>query len=119
MTANGVFPPCPDKPNCVSSQAPDKAHFIDPIRYAGDMRTAREKLVRVLKRMSGTRIVADQGDVIQVEFRTPLLRFVDDGMFWFDDVHKVIHVRSASRIGYSDLGANRRRIEIIRNLFAK
>lgn len=119
LIKDGVLAPCPDKPNCVSSQAPDRSHFIEPIRYSGDARAARRKLIQVLKRMSGTRIVLDEKDVIQVEFRTSLLRFVDDGVFWFDDGRKVIHVRSASRIGYSDLGTNRRRIENIRQLFAE
>jgi uncharacterized protein (DUF1499 family) len=54
---------------------------------------------------------------VHAESVSALFRFVDDVEFFFDDHQKVIHVKSASRTGYYDLGVNRRRIEIVRKRF--
>ena len=64
--------------------------------------------------MEGTKIVAREPGYLYVQFTTRLMKYVDDAEFWFDPVAGVIHVRSASRLGSSDLGVNRKRIEFIR-----
>jgi len=104
--------PCPSSPNCVSSQAAD-THFIKPFMVAGDIRASFEKLKDILERRSDTTIISADNNTIKVEFRTTL-GFVDDGIFLLDEINKQIHIRSASRSGYWDLGKNRRRIEEIR-----
>jgi uncharacterized protein (DUF1499 family) len=69
--------------------------------------------------LSRVRIVTQRDDYLHAEFTTPLLRFVDDVEFLADPAAGVIHVRSASRVGYSDLGVNRRRVRRIREAFEK
>lgn len=110
------LPPCPDKPNCVSTQATD-AHAIAPIRYRSAQREAMQRLLAVLRALPRTTIVEAGADAVRVEFRTRLFRFVDDALFVFDDQTRTIHFRSASRVGHSDLGVNRRRMEDIRSAF--
>jgi uncharacterized protein (DUF1499 family) len=59
-------------------------------------------------------VVQAEGDYLRCEFSTPLMRYTDDVEFWFDPAAQVVQVRSASRLGYSDRGANRARIEALR-----
>ncbi len=111
----GTLAPCPPSPNCVTSQAgDDTAHAIDPIAYQGDRQTARATLLKVLGVVPRTEIIAAGDDYIRVAFETRLLGFVDDGEFYLPPEESVIHIRSASRLGESDLGLNRRRLEQIR-----
>jgi uncharacterized protein (DUF1499 family) len=109
--------PCPRRPNCVSSQSPGTSHYIEPLHYDVSRTTARKKLIKILKGTHRTNIVSDKQNYIHAECRTRFLRFVDDLEFLFDDDDSVIHVRSASRLGYSDLGVNRRRVEQLRQDF--
>ncbi len=118
---NGWLLPCPDSPNCVSSHANpgDKSHYLPPIAFSAEPEQAWEKLQRVLKSMPGTTIVETKNNYLRAEFRSRIFGFVDDGEFLLDRHHKVIHFRSASRVGHSDLGANRKRIEMIRAKFSQ
>jgi uncharacterized protein (DUF1499 family) len=112
--------PCPETPNCVSSQATDKEHFIEPIAFTGTREDAQERLLQILKGSERSKISVVQENYIRVEFTSALFRFVDDVEFYLPRSESgkiVIHARSASRIGYSDLGANRSRIEKIRTKF--
>jgi uncharacterized protein (DUF1499 family) len=109
----GLLAPCPSSPNCVSSQTENDRHSIAPLVFRGDPNAAFARLKRVLSGRSDTTIVDDLPDYLRVELRTIL--FVDDGEFLLDRTNKVIHVRSASRLGYSDLGKNRSRLEAIRS----
>ncbi|WP_373501548.1 DUF1499 domain-containing protein [Desulfococcus sp.] len=115
--ASGRLPACPDRPNCVSSQAEDPARRIDPIPYAVSREAAKERLAEIIRSMPRSSIVMRGENYLQVEFKTAVMGFVDDALFYFDDVRKKIDVRSASRVGYSDLGANGKRIERIREKF--
>jgi uncharacterized protein (DUF1499 family) len=105
---------CPSSPNCVSSQD-DDGHRIAALTFTGDPDAAFDRLKLVLGRRSDTTIIEENTGYVRVELRTTL--FVDDGEFLLDRVGQVIHVRSASRLGYSDLGKNRRRMEEIRSQF--
>lgn len=111
--------PCPSSPNCVSSQAKDEAHRIEPLTYQGSREAAREKIKTLIAAMARSKIVADQEDYIHAEFRSRLFGFVDDVEFWFPEDAHLIHLRSASRVGYSDLGVNRKRVDRIRALFGE
>lgn len=113
----GHLSPCPDTPNCVSSQSEDVSHFIEPLRYEGSVADAKKVLISVVQSMKRTRIVSEERNYLHVECTTAVFRFVDDIEFLMDDPKKIIHIRSASRIGYSDLGVNRRRVERIRKRF--
>ena len=116
---DGKLSPCPSSPNCVSSQSPagDEEHYIQPLTYSGSPESARAALISVIESMKRTKIITVTDDYIYAEFTSRLFRFVDDVEFYIDDSAKTIHVRSASRLGKSDLGVNRKRIETIRELF--
>jgi uncharacterized protein (DUF1499 family) len=116
---NGRLAACPETPNCVSSQADDPRHAVDAIGFAGSAETAMERLRCVLREHPRIRITADDGRYIHAESRSRLFRFVDDLEFLVDPQASVIHVRSASRVGYSDLGVNRTRVEAIRSAFER
>ena len=107
---NGRLAPCKRSPNCVSSQADpsDREHYIAPIR--GSIVAARSA-VEALPR---TRIIKTEGNYLYAEFRTRLLRYVDDVELYF--VGQVLQVRSCSRLGRRDFGVNRERVERLRAL---
>lgn len=117
MANSGKLSPCPASPNCVSSLSTDRKHAVDPLRYTGGRDDARQKILAVLKTLGRFRIVQEDSDYIHAEFKSRIFKFVDDVEFLFADEDGVIHIRSASRVGYSDLGANRKRVEHIRRVF--
>ena len=112
-----LLTPCPGTPNCVSSQEKNSKHRIQPITFNGSLELAKERLHRVINSMRGTSILTQDVLYWHVEFTTQLLRFIDDVELYFDESQSLIHVRSASRQGYWDLGVNRRRVETIRSRF--
>ena len=115
-SAHGAeLPPCPASPNCVSSQAKD-SHRIAAFSINGDPEQAFKRLATLLGKRPDTTVIAVEPDLIKVEFRT-MLGFVDDGLFLLDRDLAVIQLRSATRLGYWDLGKNRRRMEEIRQQF--
>ena len=111
--------PCPDSPNCVSSQSSDKAHFIKPLNYTGNLAGARQKLIDVLENTKRVHLAKVEMDYIHAEFRSLIFRFVDDVTFFFPPDKNIIHVTSASRKGYYDCGENRRRVDRLRARFEK
>jgi uncharacterized protein (DUF1499 family) len=115
--ADGRLAPCPDTPNCVSTQAADEAHRIDPLPYDGSAEEAMARLRAVLADLPRTRVVTATDAYLHAECRSLVFRFVDDVEFLLDGRDRVIHFRSASRAGRSDLGVNRRRMEAIRQAF--
>ncbi len=117
---NGKLTACLATPNCVSSQAPpsDSQHAIAPIEMSGDVPTTIAALKRVIQAMPRTNIIKETNNYLYVEFTSKLMKFVDDVEFYLDNDTKMIQVRSASRLGESDLGVNRQRIEEIRSKLA-
>jgi uncharacterized protein (DUF1499 family) len=116
--SDSVLAPCPASPNCVSSTAPDKSHRVEPIPFTGAPAAAMERLRTIIEALPRARIVRSDASGLHAEFTSWLLRFVDDVDCVVDASAGVIHVRSASRVGYSDLGVNRKRVEQIRAAFA-
>ena len=114
---DGRLKPPPQTPNGVSSQATDDAHRVEPLRFEGDAVQAFARLHELIARRPGAAIVAEAPGYLHAEFSTRWLRFVDDVEFHLDPSGRVIQVRSASRLGHSDLGTNRRRVEAIRQQF--
>ncbi len=114
---DGRLADCPGRPNCASSQAADANPTVEPIAYTENRKAALQTLVRVLETWPGTTIVKRTDSYVYVECRSEIFGFVDDVEFYFPDKKAVIHVRSASRLGYSDLGVNQKRIEAIRKAF--
>lgn len=109
---DGRLAPCRRSPNCVSSQADpvDKEHYIAPISFSGTM----EELRKAIAGLELATIVEAKDDYLYAEFRTPVLRFVDDVELYYEKENSLIQVRSASRLGRRDFKANRRRVEQLR-----
>ena len=114
----GQFSECPEKPNCIFSKSSTALHMIAPLIYQNSFLEAKEKLLKVIKSMPRSEIVTNKESFLHVEFTSKIFRFVDDVEFYFN-APGIIHFRSASRIGHSDMGVNRHRIEEIRHLFTK
>jgi uncharacterized protein (DUF1499 family) len=117
--SNGKLAVCPDSPNCVSSQAQaEDTHYIEPIVLKGSSVEAHEKVLTVLESLKRVKVVVNEADYIHAEFTSAIFRFVDDVEFLFSEERSgevVIDIRSASRVGHSDFGVNRKRMEAIRS----
>lgn len=118
---DGRLKPPSQTPNSVSSQAslypdhPQRAYAeIAPLPLEGDAAATLDRIADVISTMDGARIVKREPGYLYAQFTTRLMKYVDDAEFWFDPAAGVIQVRSASRLGKSDLGVNRERIESIR-----
>lgn len=111
---SGKLAPCPTSPNCVSSQSQDAEHKIEPLSYSSSPQEAMANLKTTIENMERTKIITQTDNYLYAEFTSKLMGFVDDVEFFFDENANVIQVRSASRLGESDLGVNRQRIETIR-----
>lgn len=114
---NGKLAPCPNSPNCVSSQSTDTQHQIAPLTFTTNPQQAITNLKNIIQSLPRTKIITETEDYIYAEFKSALMGFVDDVEFYLDSQANIIHVRSASRLGQSDLGVNRQRIEAIRAKF--
>jgi uncharacterized protein (DUF1499 family) len=115
----GQFAACASTPNCVSSQAQDAAHHIDPIAYQGEAEVAFAALKQAVQEQPRTAIVNATDDYLYAQFTSKLMGFVDDVELYLNRSAGVIEVRSASRLGESDLGVNRQRIETLRAMLDK
>jgi uncharacterized protein (DUF1499 family) len=111
------LPACPDSPNCVCSQDTALQAAIAPLPLTGPTGPALERLRQLVLAQPRTVLADQRPDYLRFEFRSRIFRFVDDVEFLADPASGVIHVRSASRTGHSDLGVNRRRIELLRTLW--
>jgi uncharacterized protein (DUF1499 family) len=119
QTSNSLneLPPCPNSPNCVCSDGQQNGHWISPIRFTGSAKVAWAKWLNIIKEEKTATIIESNDASLRATFRTPLLKFEDDFQSRLDSSHQLIHIRSASRVGYWDLGTNRRRVERLRKAF--
>ena len=108
---------CPKSPNCVSSQASDPDRQVAPLKGGENVEQARQRLTAVLDSLPRVSWTAPSDQRIEAEFTSLIFRFTDDVVFEIEE-NGTIQVRSASRIGYSDLGANRSRVEMLRERLA-
>jgi uncharacterized protein (DUF1499 family) len=105
--------PCPHSPNCVSSVSGVKdKHYIEPFSHKLTPEEMQMTLRNIIQSIPRTKIIIDTAGYMKVEFKSFLFRFVDDVEFAIG-IDKV-HIRSASRVGKYDFGANRKRVEKIR-----
>ena len=114
---NGKFHPCPKSPNCVSTHATDDKQKMNPIKFSGSLNEAKDKIIDIISSLKRSKIITNKENYIHAEFRTATFKFVDDVEFLFDDSEKIIHFRSRARLGYSDMGVNRKRMETIGNMY--
>jgi len=113
---DGRLAACPAKPNCVSSQATGRGS-VAPLTFTGSANLAMARLKHILSSSPRTRIVEESDDYLRAEVSSRVFGFVDDIEFYVDEPSALVHVRSASRVGYSDFGVNRARVEKIRARF--
>jgi len=113
---DGRLAPPKRSPNSVSSQADpaDAEHYIAPIPFKGGAPAAMAAVRKAVEGMQGSTVIRHEGSYLYAEYRTRLMRFVDDVEFWFDEKAGQIHVRSTSRLGRRDFGVNRARAESLR-----
>ncbi|MCA9248423.1 MAG: DUF1499 domain-containing protein [Planctomycetales bacterium] len=116
---NGQLAACPASPNCVSTRATDEQHAIEPVVFSGSTADAMARIQEALAALPRVRIVTADGAYLHAEATSRLFRFVDDVEFLYDEQNGVIHFRSASRVGHSDLGANRKRMEQFRKAWQR
>ena len=114
---DGKLAPCPNSPNCVSTQSQDPRHQIDPIPYTTSPAEAKAALLRIVRSMERSKIITDDPTYVHAEFRTKGIGYVDDVELYFDQEAQVIHFRSSARLPYFDWGVNRKRMEEIRAAF--
>ena len=114
---NNRLMPCPSSPNCVSSQETKASHSVEPIRYTVSRKQAKDAVISILEDFPRTRVATIHDNYIHAEFRSRIFSFVDDMEFLFDEDAPLIDIRSASRVGYSDMGVNRKRVEAFRERF--
>ena len=110
---DGRLAPCKRTPNCVSSQAvpQDQEHYIAPLAFRGTMRELRA----AVESMPRATVITADSRYLYAEFRTQLMRYVDDVELYYDERAGLVHVRSASRLGRRDFGVNRKRVEELRS----
>ncbi|MEX6502486.1 DUF1499 domain-containing protein [Pseudomonas zhanjiangensis] len=108
----GRLAPCPQSPNCVSSQAGDAEHRVEPLPLVGSPEQTQMRLLAILASEPRARLVQQDGRYLRAEFTSRVLRFVDDVEFLIGE--QAVEVRSASRLGYADFGVNRDRVERLR-----
>jgi len=107
--SDGSLTACPESPNCVSSYENSEQHGITALN------ANLNQIQQILLTMDGANIVEQSSNYLYAEFTSSLMGYVDDVEFLYDAASNSTHVRSASRLGYSDMGANRKRVEAIRS----
>lgn len=116
VSQNGLSD-CPDSPNCVSTSSSRPENKISPTELREAASDAKRKLEILIQRMPGSQITESTEHYLRAEFRSRILGFVDDLEILIDEEQQLIFMRSASRVGHSDLGVNRKRCEELRRLY--
>jgi len=113
----GALAPLPDSPNAVSSQTDQAAKRVESLPYSGTLEETKTLVKKAAAEFGGAQILAEKPDYLHMVFTVPVIPFKDDVEFYFSERDRVVHYRSASRVGYSDLGVNRKRYERLRSLY--
>ncbi|WP_461204844.1 DUF1499 domain-containing protein [Clostridium sp. DL1XJH146] len=116
---DGKLAPLPNKPNAVSSQTDKKEFYVEPFPFKESLEVSKEAIIKAVNNFGDGEIVVNDTGYIRVMFTTPKMKYHDDVEFYFDDEAKVIHFRSASRVGYSDMGLNKERYDKLYDYYIK
>lgn len=108
---DGKLAPCPASPNCVSSQATDALHRVEPLPFSDDPAAAQARIRAALAGEPRVEILRDEPGYLHAVFRSATMSYPDDVEFYLDQGAGLIHIRSASRLGQGDMGVNRARAE--------
>jgi uncharacterized protein (DUF1499 family) len=112
----GKLAPMPKSPNAVSSQSEDPEKKVEPFPFKGTLNESKEQIKKALEAYGNVRIVTEEEQYIHAVCTTGTMKYHDDLEFYFNEKESVIHFRSASRVGYSDMGLNRERYERLSEL---
>jgi len=107
----GKFQPLSSRPNSVSTQTAVKSKKVFPLIYSGNLNEEMSRIVAILEAMPGAKVHKKEGAYLHAIFTTSLMRYKDDVEIYIDEKAKEVHFRSASRVGYSDMGVNRKRYD--------
>ena len=113
----GRLAPLPSSPNAVSSQTGDQSRFVEPLPMRGGLDKTRQRILAVLQSMPRAKVQEEHSGYVHAVFTSPTFRFKDDVEFLLTD--GLVHFRSASRVGWDDMGVNRKRYERFRELYLK
>lgn len=102
--------PCPESPNCVSTQTQQKSKQMEPIPFELDPKEMIKIIQGVVESLPNTHLEKESLSYLHYTFKSAIFRFTDDVEFLIDAEQKLIHFRSASRTGYSDMGVNKKRM---------
>ncbi len=109
---------CSPKPNCVSSENGTPAdNRVNPLKLSGNAADLAWQRLQAAIRDQGGELVKVEPDYLAATFTSSLFGFVDDLEARLDADEGVIQIRSASRVGTSDFGANRLRVEQLRQRY--
>lgn len=108
---DGRLADCPQSPNCVSTQTNQTDKKMNPLRFSKDLETTKRLVKEVLNQMERTTIESESENYLHSIVRTKWIKFKDDVEFYFDEEARTVHFRSASRVGYSDFGVNKKRMK--------
>lgn len=114
---DGRLLPCPDRPNCVASRESDPRHRVDAFPLEHGVAETRAALKAIVAAMPRTVVLAEESDYLRFQFTSFLLRFKDDLEFHLVPAERLVHVRSAARVGYYDFGVNRARVATVRRAY--
>ena len=115
---NGQLAPVSSKPNNVSTQAEDEAKKVAPLPVKASTAATMDAIKQAVNEYGGAAIQNENETYLYVIFTTDLMKYNDDVEFWIDEVNGVVHFRSASRAGYSDMGLNRKRYDALAALYS-
>ncbi len=114
---NGQLAAMPKKPNAVSSQTDDPNKRVEPLPMVGDLEQTVEKILHCLQLMGRNKVQSHKQNYIHSVFVSALMRYKDDVEFYIDEAEQCLHFRSASRVGYSDMGVNAKRYARFASLY--
>ena len=114
---NGVLTALPATPNAIGSQATDATKLVDPLPFRGNIIESREKLKVAAYNFGFVELMQEDENYLYFVFKTKGLKFKDDVEFYLDESNDLIHIRSSSRAGISDMGVNLKRYKSIKQKY--
>lgn len=119
LNGDGTFVECPTSPNCVSSDSTSEQHQVAAFTINPDAADLWQSVKVVVATLPRTTLAVDQAQYLHAECRSALMGYVDDLQLQLRPDQGIIAVYSASRLGHSDFGVNRERVEHLRSLLSQ
>jgi uncharacterized protein (DUF1499 family) len=116
---NGKLAKLSNKPNAVSSQTEEKDKRVEALKFKGNLENSKNEIYKAIETYGNVKTVKNDENYLYVIFTTGKMKYHDDVEFYFDEGEKLIHFRSSSRVGYSDLGLNRERYNKLKEFYYK